>query len=667
MGVYNAPITFMLDTLDKNKITRDNGHPKLVLLRTLKNAKNNGGDAKSIYNHLKLLSDFCSTNVCPCQMNSSQVFVGLHRSTPPQKWDKEKIMQDLTNWVGPGGKMWGASQKQWILDYVDTFIKQWSYREQKVAKMSFSDWCSDVIRWGTSGGSKKRQMLDQWYRTKWAYGFDSIKRGVNPYDIAKQEADVDLAHVALKEEPDKTRLVITTPMASYLRQGYMLYCMGKCKELKSPISHKYLTNNIAKKYWHQYLSIDATKFDHQIPLWFIEHVIDRIGEYSGLPQLAQEELNHFKKLYIEIFGNKIKYNGGVLSGWRMTSLFGSLASHVLCEFIKKQYPNDLVDWIVLGDDVMVMTNANISSTWQSVVSEFGLTFDINKTTCGVFGTFLRKIYGLGRVVGAAGRALRSLFYANPWVTNYQFQDPSTISASWLLFISRMQDLGNRDWLLHQAAADMARWSRTQDWTSSRWLKLLKTDSGLGGLGTIDTHSTPINDIEVLVHRGDNKKWTGDDYDKLFRYLCPEQFTRSNQFADWFKTVNIGIVDPRPITAEGYLDFSWRKNENITLACLQIVANGWRGVNDLMRKFIPHWKRNAPWYRLLDELMQKGEYLSLRRLDIPTEISAAINKPFQSQLARYVKNKRHWGPGRSAAYYLYYRLKMKNIQCCVGTW
>ncbi|KAK6060990.1 hypothetical protein COOONC_01343 [Cooperia oncophora] len=201
--------------------------------------------------------------------------------------------------------------------------------------------------------------------------------------------------------------------------------------------------------------------------------------------LVREELDDLDHTHVELFGSRRRWQGGVLSGWRLTSLFGTLASHLLCEYITRDRP--YVKWIVLGDDIMLYSHVhNAMPDLYERIDEFGLNYSKEETLVGPQGTCLRRHYGCGPLRFMAGPALRQLFYANPWIDRGQFTGPREIANSWLQYISRMAVPIPRQWLLRQAAADMARWAQHPDWDSRVWKKLLQTDSGLGGLGTIDT-------------------------------------------------------------------------------------------------------------------------------------------------------------------------------------
>ncbi|WKY06910.1 hypothetical protein Q1695_006806 [Nippostrongylus brasiliensis] len=67
-------------------------------------------------------------------------------------------------------------------------------------------------------------------------------------------------------------------------------------------------------------------------------------------QLMEEEIAEFDTLKIELFGTTIRYEGGVLIGWRLTSLIGTMAS----ELRRWCSRTNNIQWMVQGDDVLIM-------------------------------------------------------------------------------------------------------------------------------------------------------------------------------------------------------------------------------------------------------------------------------------------------------------------------
>ncbi|VDL83734.1 unnamed protein product [Nippostrongylus brasiliensis] len=70
--------------------------------------------------------------------------------------------------------------------------------------------------------------------------------------------------------------------------------------------------------------------------------------------LVAEELDDFDHTFVELFGTRRKRHGGILSGRRMNSLMGKIASHLVCMYVTREHPH--VKWIVLGDDIIMYSH-----------------------------------------------------------------------------------------------------------------------------------------------------------------------------------------------------------------------------------------------------------------------------------------------------------------------
>ncbi|VDL76427.1 unnamed protein product [Nippostrongylus brasiliensis] len=159
----------------------------------------------------------------------------------------------------------------------------------------------------------------------------------------------------------------------------------------------------------------------------------------------------------------------------MTSLIGTMASELLCRFVSMDETLDVKDWLVLGDDVLLMGYHIKEKVAASRIEQFGLIAK-DPPIANCTGMFLQRTYEYGFTMMSFGRAVRQCFYANPWIERSQFTDPQSLAHSWLQATSRVPSRTVRPLMLRQTAGEMA-----------RYYELLTTDSGHGGLGTLDTH------------------------------------------------------------------------------------------------------------------------------------------------------------------------------------
>lgn len=365
----------------------------------------------------------------------------LHALGSKTPYDKKQIEDDITEWV-KGERTF--SDPAWVKAKLESLFTRWG-NTKCATFLTFRDYCNDPIRWGTSGGAPKSVLFGETYRTKWGWAFSRVldERGrpkkCDLYADALLASPV--AKVALKEEPTKTRPIITTPIASYLRQAYLVYRWGKPKHINSPISsNAWLPNFMATNYaW--YGCIDGKRFDHCIPKWFVTYFVSRLGALDAeCRAVADDEVADLESLTIAWNDRTWDWKGGVLSGWRFTSLLGTVASWLAAEWIMERTPlGSGAMYGALGDDLILASNTTSidKKTLCDSYIAFGLDANMSKTTAGPVGEFLRKTYSPRGIESYPALAVRSLCYANPWLESYSYESALDASTSWLTLYSRL--------------------------------------------------------------------------------------------------------------------------------------------------------------------------------------------------------------------------------------
>lgn len=405
-------------------------------------------------------------------------------------YDPASIAEDLDSWVGPdndrGPKRFDTPT---VNDTLSKIFASWRGRANSNA-LSFSDYCNDFLRWGTSGGAKKSEYRGKTYRTKWGYALsrcthhdrDALLDNIDLYAMAM--AHDGPAQVALKEEANKTRQVITTPMPSYLRQGYLAYRYGR-PPIPSPLAgrdYEYELETRRPSWWG---CIDGQRFDHDVPADFVKQVIRMMGELDDETRMVAElELEHLDSLHVEWDGRKWKWEGGLLSGWRLTSIIGSLASCCAAEHVKRLSGLPL-QYAVMGDDIAMFSHSHSLSPERLVAyyNDFGLHANLNKTTSGPVGEFLRKVHSVGGTWGYPASAIKSISYANAWLDMENLVNIETeTSVRWLTLYSRLRPHSRdeealQEWVKRHACADLRR-----QFGDGPWMNWLSTPIGVGGGG-----------------------------------------------------------------------------------------------------------------------------------------------------------------------------------------
>lgn len=100
----------------------------------------------------------------------------------------------------------------------------------------------------------------------------------------------NVCKVALKEETKKTRVIITTPMASYLRQCYLVYRWGRLKG-DTPISSASWLGRFQSMDYRWYGCADAERFDHSVSKEIVKYIIEKMADIDDeTRQVGREEI-----------------------------------------------------------------------------------------------------------------------------------------------------------------------------------------------------------------------------------------------------------------------------------------------------------------------------------------------------------------------------------------
>lgn len=608
LGVFSGPVSFhqgCLDTMPDKDLRGSLAYSLRYLVEASRVMSRVRGLATQDCLHamLKRLTHHADVGLLS-RYPAATVLAGLDRCTPPVQWKKDELVMMLADWVGPD-KHWGEDCRPFVEEVIDRIGVGWLAKSNP-NPMPLSEFVSDPFKWATSGGAPAVTIDGAVVRSKWAWAIKHLEQGHDLYEESANRRRVAVA--ALKEEPNKTRLVITTPMRSYLRQCYFMYVMGFPK-IKSPISDDMAAFRPPVTTADFYVSIDASKFDQQIPFWFIRAVFAQVARHPKLADLVREELDDIQHTRVRLFDTVRSYQGGVLSGWRMTSLIGSLASVCVCEYIRHTFPG--LDYLVQGDDILLYGSSPVDrESIFALLDQFKLVYDKHSTLAGREGVFLRRRYGRGPLRSQAGRALRQLFFANPWVTRGQFSGPRELANSWLQYISRMAVPISREWVLRQASADMARWSRGSGWSARVWRRLLCTDSGYGGLGTVDTNTATSHAYVLSVGSG----YRPDDGNKSHSALTPHMAllglvapATPKDSLQWMRVSSVSVVPVapprRPPLPEGRPGLVWPDGVNKFAVLLSVLKEGRRGLPASMQAGLPHYMRTLNGVRLVEYILR----------------------------------------------------------------
>jgi hypothetical protein len=147
---------------------------------------------------------------------------GLSNVGGPRGWEEKNLIANCTEWV-QGETQLGKDEhaKAFMSEKMTEWITSW-VNQSTSDKLTFEEFVTDPMKWGTSGGAPAKTIASSQghdkIRSKWAWALANLSEGKDIYKEAMAENQI--CSVALKEE-SKTRLVITTPMSAYLRQSYI--------------------------------------------------------------------------------------------------------------------------------------------------------------------------------------------------------------------------------------------------------------------------------------------------------------------------------------------------------------------------------------------------------------------------------------------------------------
>jgi hypothetical protein len=453
-----------------------------------------------IRKYLKNVHEWAYPKVFSC--SPSYMFMcHLHSLGGKAPFTREQIRADIQDWVDDKKEF---SNPALTKRYVDEVFSSWKSSLAKDRRMSPSEYYGDVVRWGTSGGAPKTKFLGKQHRTKWAWGWSRTTtkcaqgfRYENKITLSNPKGKSE-AHVALKEEAAKTREVITTPMDSYLRQSYLSYCWGR-PNLNSPIGKSTWLSDFQVTAYKWYGAIDGSRFDHCVPKWFVTYILYRLGRLDSRCRLvAAQEIASLERLEVVDGEDTYKYKGGLLSGWRLTSLIGSIASYCAGRYIIDHLGLPEIQIGVMGDDIILYSNSSyISATdMADLYHQFGISVNTDKTVSSPIGEFLRKVYSPSGVYSYPALGLKSIMYANPWLSTFNPSDPSEMATNWITWYSRLlplrcdppqfgNDGGDRlaRFIQSEYISDLRRWH--SKFTRSQYLDWICTPLSAGGGGPLE--------------------------------------------------------------------------------------------------------------------------------------------------------------------------------------
>lgn len=219
-------------------------------------------------------------------------------------------------------------------------------------------------------------------------------------------------------------------------------------------------------------------------------------EVDKIRENAEIELQLLDKLWLDYNGNKIMYKKGLLSGWRITSLLGTMVSQAVCQWLETDLGLEAAERVSQGDDIIIGVNQFVKSQQvEDSLAKISLRTGGDRSVFS-FGEFLRKYYFQECILGIPSRVVRSLFFANPWLEQGQFKGVNEIALTWHQFRSRFTVLfGHSQRIYNHMVTDIARFASA---SPKHIRELLGMPMSMKGLGMLEDYVPNVGKILDFV-------------------------------------------------------------------------------------------------------------------------------------------------------------------------
>lgn len=540
---------------------------------------------------LKAIHSYCYSRI---HENKGYILLmHLHILGGPSPYTKDQIEEDVTAWVtGTIDNL----PREFCVEKLNQFMARWPTVS---GLLSFEEYSTDFLRWSTSGGGPKSERNGEVYRTKWAYCLNKtvVNNTYSPCNLYVDSLQYrQHATIALKEEPSKTREIISTPMSSYIRQCYLLYCRGR-PPVQSPISSPVWLSQFFDKQYAWYGSVDGDRFDHHVPKWIVIEFIRMLGSHNDeCRMVAEMEIAHLETLDVELYGKLIKYEHGLLSGWRITSVLGTFISWLAGEWINARC-NTAFFHGELGDDLILFSNHG-GLTLEKMCEEyeaFGIPTNSSKSISSHIGEFLRKILSSDGILGYPALGLKSCIYRSPWLEAVNIEPEQETSVNWLTFLSRL--LPHRVWNSNIVPYVLSGLYNQLSMPLETFIRWIATPVAVGGGGTIE-FSIPSQWLSLQRNHPQVK----DPTERLlyaFGVMSPETKAQKQAVLEkkTFTPIDLSVAlkwknQLRHFTSGDVFDTQLPRNVNLTNTLLSWYFSdaGISGLCNSIRRYVPRLLR-----------------------------------------------------------------------------
>jgi len=351
-----------------------------------------------------------------------------------------------------------------------TFLKGPSARNN----ISADEWLSDPASWSTSGGSSVKGKIDilmpdgkvkKAHKTKLStallYSPAEIKEMM--FKKMKQKNKV-----IRKREVLETRPAIAGDFELYMKMTYISHIIKGCMDPKKSLLFQNKQEQLST--WYEMIAscknwcfpFDQSGFDQHVDLFMVLSVVQWMQKWMKLwPRINKDALTIMDLIYYALDGGEtlltdnhgktisLPIEGGIMSGWRWTSMLDTLVNEIQLETWKVWYEEKynttpyIFNDSYFGDDIsMRMYARKYASSYFSFMKHFGYGVHPMKVFVAKGrDEFLRKMITQEGAIGYPARAVNTILWRNP-VSPEPTRGKLRISEqveNWATLISRGMD------------------------------------------------------------------------------------------------------------------------------------------------------------------------------------------------------------------------------------
>lgn len=288
--------------------------------------------------------------------------------------------------------------------------------------------------WATSGSSRRAvRESSEISKNKWTLAYLNSRSMLLDCMYSRNQ---NIIRTFVKpDEPLKSRHLGTADDPVNMQMSYLSMfiepALSRCGKIASHLSNskwvQMYTDLVMYKSAHvPTIDIDQTDFDHQpTKSMVMETILNAIGlaksvalytpYYNDVVRVSDALVYSMEHTIIEYEHGSFDWQNGIASGWRWTSILGSLINLTECDVIDADmrecgYNVVCLMRVVQGDDVSeVYTDESVTrdriSFWQNRNFDISIKKTISNRDCG---EFLRMVYDDKGVSGYPARVLHSI-------------------------------------------------------------------------------------------------------------------------------------------------------------------------------------------------------------------------------------------------------------------